>query len=87
MTKLLANPTVRLALRAAVAGAIAAATLYHSSGGTIAWKALAVAGGLAFAEVFTPLNSIVGVFKVAAEKPAPTPLVTPPVVTPPSPGP
>lgn len=63
MSRLFANPTVRLALRAILAGAIAAATLYHSSGGTIAWKALVVAAGLAFAEVFTPLNSLVGVFK------------------------
>lgn len=68
MKKALANPTVRLAGRAAVAGLIAAATLYHSSGGTIAWKALAVAGGLAFCEIFTPLNSIVGVFKGPAAK-------------------
>lgn len=63
MRKLFANPTVRLAGRALVAGAIAAGTLYHSSGGTIAWKALAVAGGLAFVEIFTPLNALVGVFK------------------------
>lgn len=72
MKKLFANPTVRLAGRAIVAGAIAAATLYHSSGGTIAWKSLAVAAGLAFVEIFTPLNSLVGVFK-GAPAPAPAP--------------
>lgn len=86
MTKLLANPTVRLALRAILAGGVAAAASYKSAGGAIVWHALAVTFVLAAAEVFTPLNSIVGVFKVATEKPAPTPLVTPPVVGPP-PGP
>lgn len=66
MKKLLANPKVRLAGRAAVAGGLAALALWHSSGGTIAWKSLAVAAGLAFCEVFTPLNAVVGVFKKPA---------------------
>lgn len=63
MKKLLGNPTVRLAGRALVAGLIAAVTLYHSSAGAVAWNALAVAAGLAFCEVFTPLNQLVGLFK------------------------
>ena len=73
MKHLFANATVRLAGRAIVAGAIAALTLYHSSGGTIAWKSLAVASGLAFCEIFTPLNSIVGVFKGPTAATPPTP--------------
>lgn len=74
MNKLFANPTVRLALRAILAGGVAAAASYKSAGGAIVWHALAVAFVLAFAEVFTPLNAIVGVFKTPAEKkPAPAP--------------
>lgn len=69
MGKLFANPQVRLAGRAIVAGLIAAATLYHQSGGAIAWKSVVVAAGLAFCEVFTPLNQLVGVF--ARPKPRP----------------
>ena len=68
MKQLLANPTVRLAGRALVAGGIAALTLYKQSGGAIAWKSLAVAAGLAFAEYFTPLNAIVGIFKAPPVK-------------------
>lgn len=63
MTKYLANPWVRLAGRAAVAAAIAAFSVYHASGGTIAWHAIAGAAALAFCEVFTPLNGLVGVLK------------------------
>ena len=70
MRKLFANPTVRLALRALLAGGVAAATSYKSSGGTIAWHGLVVAGVLAFCEVFTPLNSLVGVLKTGAVHPA-----------------
>jgi hypothetical protein len=66
MKKLLSNPTVRLAGRALVAAAIVALTQVHASGGTIAWKSLAVGAGLAFVEVFTPLNQLVGVFKTQA---------------------
>jgi hypothetical protein len=63
MNKLFANPTVRLAARALVAAAIVALTQIHASGGTIAWRSLAVGAALAFVEVFTPLNALVGVFK------------------------
>lgn len=70
MRKFFADPVVRLALRALVAGGIAAATAYKATGGTIAWHGLVVAAGLAFCEVFTPLNSLVGVFKIAS-KPQP----------------
>lgn len=66
MKQLFANPTIRLAGRALVAGLISALiSLQHSStgNGTVAWHAAIVAGGLAFAEVFTPLNALVGVFK------------------------
>ena len=68
MKKLFADPVVRLALRAIVAGAIAAATVYKTSGGNIAWHGLVVAAGLAFCEVFTPLNSLVGLWKVLPAK-------------------
>lgn len=64
MKKLFANPTVRLAGRAIVAALIVAITQIHNSnGGQIAWQSIAVGAGLAFVEVFTPLNAIVGVFK------------------------
>lgn len=70
MTKLLSNPTVRLIGRAIIAGIAGAVVSYRSSGGVIVWHALAVAFVLAFAEIFTPLNALVGVFKGAV---APTP--------------
>lgn len=64
MTKLLSNPTARLAGRALVAGVAAALVLFQtSSDWTTVWKSALVAGVLAFCEVFTPLNSLVGVFK------------------------
>ena len=63
MTRPLNNPTVRLALRALLAGLTAAGASYQSSGTTIAWHGILVAGALAFAEVFTPLNALVGAFK------------------------
>jgi len=70
-TVLFANPTVRLALRAIVAALIVVATQIHNSnGGQIAWQALAVGAGLAFVEVFTPLNALVGLFKQASVPPA-----------------
>lgn len=75
MSKLLANPWVRLAGRAAIAGVVAALTQLQGSDGTIAWKALAVAAALAFCEVFTPLNPLVGFFK-GVLKPA-TPAAAP----------
>ena len=67
MKKLLADPTIRLAFRALFAAAIVAVTQINAaSGGTIAWRSLAVGAGLAYCEIFTPLNSLVGLFKAAA---------------------
>lgn len=66
MSKVFQNAYVRLAGRAVLAGGAAALTQLHSGSGTLAWKAAAVAGALAFAEVFTPLNSLIGVFKKPA---------------------
>ena len=64
MSGLLKNPWVRLAGRALVAGLTAALLLLRSSSDwQTAWKAALVAGVLAFCEVFTPLNQLVGVFK------------------------
>jgi hypothetical protein len=66
MTGLLSKPALRLAGRALVAGAaqaILALQHSHSGDATIAWKSAATAGALAFCEVFTPLNPLVGVFK------------------------
>lgn len=54
---------LRLAGRALIAGVVAALIFPHNADGTMAWKAAAVAGVLAFCEVFTPLNSLVGLFK------------------------
>lgn len=64
MSKLLANPVVRLALRAVVAGILAGAAVYqHTDGGaTVAWSAVAAAAVMGALEVFTPLNQLVGVF-------------------------
>ena len=65
MRKLLSNPTVRLAGRALVAAALAALTTakLNTGDGSIAWRSIVVGAGLAFVEVFTPLNSLVGLFK------------------------
>ena len=71
MRKQFADPVVRMALRALVAAAIVVVTQVHNSnGGQIAWQAAAVGAGLAFCEVFTPLNSLIGVFKAAAPAPS-----------------
>lgn len=68
MTGMFSNPTVRLALRALVAGATTALLfVQNSSDGTAAWKGAIAAGVLAFCEVFTPLNALVGWFKGAAK--------------------
>lgn len=76
MSKLLANPYARLAGRALLAGLVTALTqIQTSSDATVAWKAAVVAGALAAAEAFTPLNAIVGVFKKPA---APAPVPSPP---------
>lgn len=67
MKALLANPKVRLALRALVAAVAAAAVQINSAnGGTVAWRSVAVGAVLAFAEIFTPLNAIVGLLKKPA---------------------
>lgn len=64
MSKLFANPTVRLAARALVAAGIFALTQIHNSNGQqIVWQSVVIGAGLAFAEVFTPLNAVVGIFK------------------------
>ena len=52
------SANVRLAGRALVAGAAAALV-----SGQVDWRAAVVAGVLAFCEVFTPLNGLVGLFK------------------------
>ncbi len=84
MKQYLSNPTVRLAGRAVVAGVAAALASYHQSGGVILWHGLLVAFVLAFAEVFTPLNQLVGAFTGTAQPPKPTQLPAPPP-TPPAP--
>lgn len=63
MQKLFSNPYARLAGRALAAAALAAIVSLQQSSGTIAWRAVAVGAGLAFLEVFTPLNALVGVLK------------------------
>jgi len=61
---MLSNPYARLAGRALVAGVAAALVLLgQSSDWQTAWKGAVVAGALAFCEVFTPLNPLVGLFK------------------------
>lgn len=57
------KPKVRLALRALLAAATLIASGYLHTGSVN--RALIVGGVLAFAEVFTPLNGIVGYFKLA----------------------
>jgi hypothetical protein len=81
MKQYLSNPNVRLAGRAVVAGVAAALASYHQSGGVILWHGLLVAFVLAFAEVFTPLNAIVGAFT----QPTPTPVTAAPPAAPPAP--
>lgn len=61
MKKYLSNPTVRLALRALVAAVTVVASAYLHTGSVT--RAVIVGAVLAFAEIFTPLNSIVGLFK------------------------
>ena len=58
------NPYVRLVGRAVVAGLIAGAASYQNyGGGTVAWHAVAAAGAMAFLEVCTPLNALVGLLR------------------------
>lgn len=61
MRELLDDPKARLAARAAVAAGVAAYAVWQT--GNHGYQALIVAGALAFCEVFTPLNSLVGLFK------------------------
>lgn len=57
------NATLRLFGRALFAALSVAVVQIHNSNHTqIAWQSVAVGAGLAFAEVFTPLNAIVGFF-------------------------
>ena len=70
MSRIFNDPVVRLALRAILAGAVAFASKYvdktgHHNDSTAGLHAAIVAGGLAFTEIFTPLNGLVGVFKPA----------------------
>lgn len=60
----LGNPTVRLVLRALVAGVMAGLVMLNtSSDWSAVWKGAVVAGVLAACEVLTPLNPTVGVGK------------------------
>lgn len=62
----LKDPTVRLFLRALATSALVAVSLLPTdafNGGQVAWHSLAVGAALAFCEVFTPLNGLVGLFK------------------------
>jgi hypothetical protein len=67
--KLFADPVVRLALRALLAGGVAFSTKFfvftngHVNTQSAALASACVAGGLALAETFTPLNNLVGLFK------------------------
>jgi len=63
MLKWFKNAKVRLFGRAVVAGAAVIGTSYLNTG-TVT-RAVVVGGILVFAEVFTPLNQIVGYFKAA----------------------
>lgn len=66
MKTLLANPTVRLAIRAALAGLAAGLAVIKASGGHVNGAVIsgaATAAGLAFLEAFTPLNQLAGLFK------------------------
>jgi hypothetical protein len=64
MLALFKNAKVRLLGRAVVAALLVVLTQIHNSNGTqIAWQSIAVAAGLAFIEVVTPLNRTVGIGK------------------------
>lgn len=65
MKELMKNAYVRLAGRAIAAGIMTAIVMVQATepGDSIAWRSIAVAGGLAALEVFTPLNKLVGLFK------------------------
>jgi len=64
------SPKVRLALRALLSGALAAGAVVYASNGNVdktVLLAAAAAGIHAFAEIFTPLNALVGPFKDTPE--------------------
>lgn len=65
MTKLFNTPTARLASRAALAGLLAGFAVVKTSGhlNKSVISGAALAGAMAFAEAFTPLNGLVGLFK------------------------
>jgi len=74
MRKLFANPKVRLAGRAVLAGlAVFAAkeSSAHFDLSTSVLEAAGTAGVWAAIEAFTPLNALVGVFRQAKAAPAP----------------
>lgn len=83
---MLQDPTVRLMLRALSAAALAflgkLAVIQPVAGhvpyGSQALQAALVGGGLAFVEVFTPLNNLVGVGKKTDTPPALTLPTEPP---------
>lgn len=69
MKNLLSNPWTRLAARALLVAIVSAIVQINQSDGTIVWRSVVIAGVLAFCEVFTPLNALVGVFKRTTVKP------------------
>ncbi len=72
MTKYFANPVVRLAGRAIIAGIAVGFTALQAADDPFSSAALYAAGGAAFlaaVEVFTPLNGIVGWLKQAPTEP------------------
>lgn len=85
MRAFFAEPVVRLFLRALLAAGVAFAMKFVDVSGHITYSSAAlhaaiVGAGLAFAEVFTPLNSLVGLFKgdLANVVPAPPAPIEPP---------
>lgn len=83
MRRFFQEPVVRLFLRALLAGAVAFAMKFVDSSGHVTYSAAAlhaaiVGGGLAFAEVFTPLNKLVGLFAAATQVEAPPAPIEPP---------
>jgi len=64
-----AEPTVRLFLRALLVAGLTFAAKFVDTSGHVTYSAATVhaaltGSGLAFAEIFTPLNNIVGIFKL-----------------------
>jgi hypothetical protein len=68
MSRLFSQPEVRLFLRALLAGAVAFAMKFVDSSGHVTYSsaglhAAIVAAALSFGEIFTPLNTLLGLFK------------------------